>query len=156
MWERDRLGVCKIWTYKRVSRFCLSEIIDSDSKLGIKSLHERSVSNGCCVIHVCVTRMQSTPEMSAAEMNMVTEKSRKRREKNRQEQNKVRNEEREETGRNFCSTTSCMERGKQQFAKAKTSMRNIAEIDAGQLKQNQVKVKRNTNEIRSKWGTIRE
>ena len=36
--KEDRLGVCKIWTYKRVSRFCLSEIIDSDSKLGIKSL----------------------------------------------------------------------------------------------------------------------
>ena len=29
--KEDRLGVCKIWTYKRVSRFCLSEIIDSDS-----------------------------------------------------------------------------------------------------------------------------
>ena len=36
--KEDRLGVCEIWTYKRVSRFCLSEIIDSDSKLGIKSL----------------------------------------------------------------------------------------------------------------------
>ena len=32
--KEDRLGVCEIWTYKRVSRFCLSEIIDSDSQTG--------------------------------------------------------------------------------------------------------------------------
>ena len=37
--KEDRLGVCKIWTFK----FCLSEIIDSDSKLGIKSLQGGSM-----------------------------------------------------------------------------------------------------------------
>ena len=77
------------------------------AKLEITSLHEPSVSDGCCVTPVRVTRMQSTPEMSAAEMNMVTEK-RKRREKNCQEQNKGRKDKIDNSVRN----TSWMKRGK--------------------------------------------
>ena len=34
----NRLGVCKIWTYKRVSRFCQSEISDSEQQTGLQSL----------------------------------------------------------------------------------------------------------------------
>ena len=74
---------------------CLKSLIQT-AKLEITSLHEPSVSDGCCVIPVRVTRMKSTPEMSAAEMNMVTEK-RKRREKT------VKNRIKEEgKGREFC------------------------------------------------------
>ena len=76
--------------------------------------------------------------MSAAEMNMVTEKSRKRREKNRQEQNEVRNEDVEETGRSFSSTTSCMERGnnrsdkQKQFEKQSTNRCRTTETKSSQ------------------------
>ena len=86
---------------------CLKSLIQT-AKLEITSLHEPSVSDGCCVTPVRVTRMQSTPEMSAAEMSVVTEKQ-KRREKNRQEHNKGRNERIEGTVGRFCNNTPCME-----------------------------------------------